>query len=471
MSGLIKELLRKPTVKDILRGHLQGLSPKGSRALAKDLLWQDFEVLFGVLGSLPAMINTGVSTVAHVAKEINAKFSPRLLKAFVGSIFSDVDRAELKDCGKAVAELAGNALGASPPTLPADIAKIITLLCSKINAAHASGVPADDPQQGEGVRAFLQNLDFGEIQELVEGSDPYVLKAIQTFNTELWQYPAKVGTVVATLIPLINLIIKSGRECLVPIEEQIGPDLLADIMLSVVKGLDGVATGKLVNTLQEVLRRLHTGSLRLGKGGKPLMQLYLTDALKACLPEMDPELLRKARVILAEDKLSIAQAWTDALKDNPAIMTASLAALGAAKSADIKARTRKLEVYEDIDQERLKEALSQSVSELDTYEMAAFINMGCRILNRVHTLKPDFLMRLAGGVADSLDEEEITSTAQWLVDDLVKAFKPLAPRLMPVFIKGLDEMLSPQGGYASAEQAEALKGLMATLATVHGGEQ
>lgn len=469
MSGLIKELLRKPTLKDILRGHLQGLSPKGGRALAKDLLWQDFEVLFGFLGSLPAMINTGVSTVTHVVKEINAKFSSRLLKAFLGGIFSDIDRAELADCGKAVTELAGKALGASPPTLPAEIARLLTLLCARVNAAHASGVP--DPHRGEGVRAFIENLDFGEIQELVEGSDPYVLKAIQTFNTELWQYPAKVGTVVATLIPLINIIIKSVRECLIPIEAQIGPDLLADIILSVVKGMDGVAAAKLVNTLQEVLRRLHTGSLRLGKGGKPLMQLYLTDVLKAGLPEIDPALFRKAHVILAEDKLSIAQAWTDALKDNPAVAAASLAALGAVKSAAFKAKTRRLEVYEEIAQDRLKESLSQSVSELDTYEIATFINTGCRILNRVHTLKPDFIMRLAGGVADSLDEEEIINTAQWVVDDLVKAFKPLAPRLMPVFIKGLNEMLSPQAGAASTEQVEALKGLMATLATVHGGEQ
>ncbi|HQP31564.1 MAG TPA: hypothetical protein PLB81_09560, partial [Deltaproteobacteria bacterium] len=301
--------------------------------------------------------------------------------------------------------------------------------------------------------------------------DPYVLGAIETFNKELWKYPAKVGTLVATLIPLINIVIKSVREIMVPIEKEIGPDLLADIILSLVKGVDGAEMAKLVGTSQEVLRRVHTGSLRLGKGGKPLMQLYLTDVLKACLPALNPELLTKARVVLSEDKLSIAQAMADALHDNPAVSAASLAAMGAVKSADFKARTRKLEVFEDIDQTSLKEALSQSLSELDTYEIAAFINTGCRILNRVHTLKPGFLMGLAGGVVDSLDQEEIGQTAQWLAGDMVQALKPLAPTLMPVFIKALSELLSPDGGYESAEQAEALKGLRATLAKAQGGEK
>jgi len=471
MSGLIKELLRKPTVKDILRGHLKTMSAKGGRELARDLLWQDLEVLFGVLGSLPSVINAGVGAVSQLVKEINEKFTSRLFVDFAGSILSDVDLSELKECGKGINELAGNALGAQPATLPGIIGRLLTLVCAKVNAAHASGVPAEDPHRGEGVGAFLANLDFGEIMEMVEGSDPYVLKAIETFNQELWKYPAKVGTLVATLIPLINIVIKSVREIMAPIEKDIGPDLLADIILSLVRGVDGAETAKLLNTCQELLRRVHTGSLRLGKGGKPLMQLYLTDVLKACLPAMNPELLTKARVVLSEDKLSIAQALADALHDNPAIAAASLSAMGAVKSADFKARTSRLGVYEDIDQDSLKEALTRSLSELDTYEIAAFINTGCRILNRAHRLKPGFLMGLAGGVVDSLDPEEIKETAQWLAGDLVQALKPLAPTLMPVFIKALSELLSPDGGYESAEQADALQGLMATLAKAQGGEK
>ncbi|HQP31661.1 MAG TPA: hypothetical protein PLB81_10055, partial [Deltaproteobacteria bacterium] len=166
MSGLIREILRKPTVKGILRGHLKSMSTKGGRELARDLLWQDLEVLFGVLGSLPSVINAGVGAVSQLVKEINEKITSRLFVDFVGSILSDVDRSELKECGKGINELAGNALGAQPATLPGNIARLLTLVCAKVNAAHASGVPAEDPHRGEGVGAFLANLDFGEIMEM-----------------------------------------------------------------------------------------------------------------------------------------------------------------------------------------------------------------------------------------------------------------------------------------------------------------
>lgn len=356
----------------------------------------------------------------------------------------------------------------SGSTMPADIARLITLLMASFNHNHTQGAPGTDSKRGEKTRAFLQNMDFGEIMEMVEKSDPYVLKALETFNEELWKYPAKVGTIIATLIPLINILIKATREVLVPIEKSIGPDLLADILLSVVKGVNGADAARLITTLQEVLRRVHTGSLLLGKGGKPLMQLYLTDFLKACMPLMNPELTRKASIILAEDKLAIANALADALTDNPEIMLATLASLGSVKTAAVKARARRLRVYEDIDNGRFQAAASESLSDLDTYEIADLINSACRILNRIHAAKPDFLGNIVSGIADSLDQQDFADTAQWLISDLVQAIKPVVPVIMPALIKGVCELLNPD--FVSAEQADALQTLKATL-THTGGEK
>lgn len=409
---------------------------------------------------------------------IRARGTARMVAAVAGNIvkeWSGTSRIKQKLSSPvqwvlARIEGANGKSGSTPETIPADAARLVTLLAASFNAAHAGSISGQGEDSGASIRAFLENLDFGEIMEMVEGSEPYVLKAVQAFNAELWKYPAKVGTMVATLIPLINILIKASREVLVPIEKAIGPDLLADIVLSLVKGVNGVDTARLITTFQEVLRRIHTGSLLLGKGGKPLMQIYLTDVLKACLPQMNPELTKKARIILAEDKLSIAQAVADALHDNPDITLAYLASMGSVKTSAVKARARKLRVYEDLGQNEFQAALSESLSDLDTYEIADLINSACRILNRIHALKPNFLLSLASGVADSLDQQAIAETAQWLVTDLVQAFKPLAPAVMPAFIKGMCELLSPEGGYESAAQAEAMQTLRATLAQA-GGEK
>ena len=354
---------------------------------------------------------------------------------------------------------------------PADVARLITFLAAAVNEAHAKGDPGKGVNRGKSIKAFLENLDFGEIMEMAEGSDPYVIKAIEAFNEELWKYPAKVGSLVATVIAIMNNLIKSSREILLPIEQAIGPDLLADMFLSLVKGLNGTETAKLINTVQEFIRRLHTGSLLLGKGGKPLMQSYLTDLLKEVLSELDPELVRKVRIIFAEDKLSIANAVSDSLTDNPDITLSNLASMGSMKSSAVKARSRRLRVYEEIGQAGLNAALSESMSDLDTYEIAELINSSCRVLNRIHRAKPDILNSLASGVVDSLSAEEVGKTVNWLIPDLVQALKPLAPAIMPALIRGLCEMINPDAGFESAEQIKAMQTLRATLAQAAGGEK
>jgi hypothetical protein len=356
-------------------------------------------------------------------------------------------------------------------SIPADVARLITLLAVMFNKTHPADPPVETSDKGVSIKAFLENLDFGEIMEMAEKSDPYILKSIQAFNEEIWKYPAKIGALIATAIAVMNTAVKSSRELMLPIEQAIGPDLLADMVLSVIRGLDGAQTAKFINTASEVIRRLHTGSLLLGKGGKPLMQHYLTDLLKNCLSGLDPELMRKLHIIFSEDRLSIANAVSDALTDNPDITLSYLASFGSVQSSAVRARSRKLRIYEEIDQIGFNAAIRESVSDIDTYEIAELINGACKVLNRVHAVKPDILSNLACGVVDSMSPGEIEKTLKWLIPDLVQAVKPLAPVVMPELIRGLSGMINPDGGFQSSEQAEAIRELRATLTRAAGGEK
>jgi hypothetical protein len=357
----------------------------------------------------------------------------------------------------------------SQKVIAGDVGKLITLFAATVNESHSKNSPDQSLNRGESIKAFLENTDFGEIMEMVEGSDPYVLKTLEAFNEQLWKYPAKVGTLVATIIPFINMAIKGSREIMVPIEKAVGPDLLADIILSLIKGINGADTAKLINTLREVIRRIHTGSLLLGKGGKPLLQIYLTDLLKDCLSEMKPELAKKIRIIFAEDRETIAHAVSDALSDNPSITLAYLSSMGSVKTSDIKSASRKLHIVEDLDQDSLNAAVSESMSDLDTYEIAGIINTACRVLNRIHDAKPDFLSNLVSGVMDSVSIEEARNTTKWLIPDMVEAIKPLATAVMPALIKGLSDLISPDQGFENTEHQEAMKSLMMGLPV--GGER
>jgi hypothetical protein len=140
MSGLIRELIRKPLVKGMLRGHLKDITPEGARSLVKTILWQDIEVIFGILGSLPAFINAVAAALVTLAEEVNEKVSPEITKGFVASIIKDVDQAGLKDSARAVATLISNLIEASPQLKaliiekgPGTIAQVINSVTVKIN--------------------------------------------------------------------------------------------------------------------------------------------------------------------------------------------------------------------------------------------------------------------------------------------------------------------------------------------------
>jgi hypothetical protein len=332
--------------------------------------------------------------------------------------------------------------------LAADVGALLTSLARKVNADHASGKTLHDEKQGEAIDAFLQNMDFGEVLEMIEGADPHVIESIRTFNQQLWKYPAKAGALTVIAIALMNTSIKGAREIMRPIEEQFSPDLLADLILSIIRDVNGTNAANLTNTVFELIRRVHTGSLLIGKGGKPLLQTYLTGFFRDYYTARDPELARKARICLAEDQETIANAKADALDANSRMVLSLLSSLGKVTSCKVRGKSRKWRILEDVEKAGFNAAVSESVSDLDTHEVAGLINTACSVLDRVHDAKPDVVSNLVGGIVDSIDSEQVRRISKWLIPDLVEALRPLAPIVLPELIKGFNELVTPEEGAA-----------------------
>jgi hypothetical protein len=353
--------------------------------------------------------------------------------------------------------------------ISADVGRLFTLWARKVNADHAIDPIYHARTTGDTIHNFLKNTDFGEIREMVESSEPFVLKTVEAFNEQLWKYPAKVGSILATLLAVVNTAIRSVRELLRPIEKNVGPDLLADLILSLLKGINAKEASNLYNSLCEFIRRLHTGNYLLAKAGKPLFQVYLTSLLQEALPNLDPVLIRKAKVALAEDKEAIAHALSDALTENPAYLIEMVSAYGSLKTPVIKGTSRKIRLYEEVDREALAEATSKGLSDLDTFELAEVINGFLRVLNRIHESRPEVFSNITRSIFDSVNAEEIKATSQWLIPELVDAARPILTASMPQLINGLCGILNPQEGLVEDDNRKAILNLKAVLLAA-GGE-
>ena len=309
--------------------------------------------------------------------------------------------------------------------MASDVGILLTALARKANAERASAAPGKTAKSGEAIHGFLRSTDFGEIREMAEKSKGRVIETLEAFNEHLWSYPAKAGSIMGTLLALVNTGISSVKTLLQPIEKKVGPDLLADLLLSLLRRLDAREIARLVNSVNELIRRIHTGNLLLARAGRPLLQVYLSALLEEGLPLVDPALLKKARVALAEDRGAAAHALADALREHPDLVLEMVGAYGSLKTPAIRAFSQRTLVLEELDREALAGAVAKGCSDLDTYEIASVLNTLVRLLNGIHEVRPEVFSSFITSVADSLDTEEIRAAAAWIVPEVVEALRPI----------------------------------------------
>ena len=112
-GGILKALLRSTLVKDLIRINMNARHPDSGRNTVKTLMGEDPEVVFGITGSLPVVVNNMTGALTELASQLN-RLPPELVKSFMASLADDIDRDAIKECGKAWANLASSMLQASP---------------------------------------------------------------------------------------------------------------------------------------------------------------------------------------------------------------------------------------------------------------------------------------------------------------------------------------------------------------------
>jgi hypothetical protein len=385
--------------------------------------------------------------------------------------------------GSAIAEKAGKELPVDEGTITAirgivsetpevqtsvaaDLGRLITLLCMSANQERENNPDLGSEDRGKAARDFFSNTDFGEILEVLEKSEGGVQAAMGAFNEALWSYPGKVGCIMSMSTSFFRIMVRVLTEALAPIKYG-DPSSTADMICTLIRDIKPEEMAKLGDAVGELIRRVHTGSQLIGKGDKSKLEFYLDDLTAAYHKAKDPYLQKMLPIYLGEIRESFAKASARSLKSNEEIFFAQLASLGAVKTLGLKAKAARLSVFEAADDEKLGSVISDTVNEFGKYDAAELVNSLCRILNKLHDVKPDLFGNLLSGITDSIASDEVRKTASWLVPDAVNAVKPLIQDLKPVLLRGLAELIR-NDGYSDAEHDEAVNELRAAL-SVSGG--
>jgi hypothetical protein len=171
-SGILRELIRSPLIKDILRVNLNEMNPKTGSQMVKTILGQDPEVFFGLISNLPVFINTLISAFTELAIQLKDKYPPEMLKSFLASLYEDIDKEAARQCGKAWMDLLSSLWGASPEMRQAATEFILSsgpkIKARVINglARFVNSVTHNNPQTfSTFIASVLRNIDGPEVSK------------------------------------------------------------------------------------------------------------------------------------------------------------------------------------------------------------------------------------------------------------------------------------------------------------------
>lgn len=399
-----------------------------------------------------------------IARNVQKSFAPggEELPSLINAILGVLDRA-LKEAGTLPYEDRTRLTANLADCIDAGIiGSIITRMAVLVNSAHAAEPVFISENTRLNFRRFIESVDFGEIKEAVDGSHEDFTAIVRMANEEMWQYPTKMICLLSLLPAAVNMTVSAVKETLKPIHAQ-APDVLADVIFSLLRSLNGKAAGELVNGLAEVVRQTHTGSALIGDQGLPQFGADMRIILKDFASVLDPELIVKARTALAEDMETIRNAWTETMAQRPDLFLSGLRHAADRRNPRIRATRRQFDLLSDLPEEDVNDALSAGLSNLDTQELGETINTVLRLLNSLRRSHPKALPQVLAGIATTIDPDELKEAARWIVPSAVAAVKPLAGAFMPPLIRGLAELLTPEPGDDREEMNNAIALLKTAL--------
>ncbi len=320
---------------------------------------------------------------------------------------------------------------------------LITRGCRIVNDIHT-----DDPEfftrvLEPGLRKWIESVDFGELKEAVDHSAGDVRAFVAMANSVLWEYPAKVVMILSLLPSVVNMLAESLDISLNRLNE-LPPDLLTDVVLSLVQDIDARPLSRLINELAEAARKIHTGSALLGEPGSPRLPWVLSGKIDEVVDHVDPVVLWKARMALAETGATVNRAMAEAVNRNTELKRLSMRRRPEMANIRVKTFNQSLSWWDGVGDDETAASFSQNLSAYDLQELADAINGVLHIFNRIGDRQPELLPRFIDRFVAAIDDDALAAAASKLFGDAdEEAPSPAARAVLPQLVVWAAKVLAP----------------------------
>ncbi len=314
-----------------------------------------------------------------------------------------------------------------------------------------------------GFTKWVESIDLGELREMVDNSGVDGRAFMEMVMTVLFERPTKFVVLLSFLPGLVNFT-TDALEIITRKVNTFPPDMLTDVLLVLAKEINGVSIANLLNQFTEVVRKIHTGSELLGEPGSPKLPKDLSGMMGEIIGQIDPVILWKSKIALAEISASTAQAMTEAVNDNPAYKQLNMIKGPEINNIRMKSLNQKLTSWESFDDEEATEAWSGHLAAYDVQETAEVANNVLRLINRLATEKPAIFGEFIGQFANAIDDYELAKSVKHVFNGASEEIRPAARAVVPGLVTWICDVLQPEDDEYEddAEKArEAIQSLFA----------
>lgn len=294
------------------------------------------------------------------------------------------------------------------------------------------------------IDSFLKNIDLGELDELLLNSQASLIARAGSVSEVLGEHFGKLGTLAPIGVTLVNTLIQSLDHLLDP-AINLPPDLTTGLIGTIIQQIDGEALVRVLNKKNELIRMIHIGSLLEGDGNISNLEAALHEKFRSGMEDIDSEAYFKMRVGEISNSSAVDSAKINALKDVPELVRKQISLAPHIQNTKIQMARKKVALLENLDEEECAADITDALSQLDAEAFSDLIN---QVLERFHDIREkesDIVTRFLTRIATDIDIELLESCSRYVVEDILKSLGPVLSGVAPVILKGLLDLLKPNG--------------------------
>lgn len=164
-ARVLREIIRTPAFREIVRMHMDAVDPAAARAIVGTLMSEDINLSLSMASASPALVNYTIEAVLEIGRRLD-RFAPEMSKSFIEEISSQIDTDRLKQIPEVYGPLIGRMLTDDPELKRSVLAGFIEAV-NKMTAVVNEALEKQEQQPAKQLLEDLPKLDTAALGRAV----------------------------------------------------------------------------------------------------------------------------------------------------------------------------------------------------------------------------------------------------------------------------------------------------------------